>query len=508
MKSKIIFVLFIFGLCAGTAGLSQHKHDAHFVMGYWSDSGPEKDPIISFSKDTVDVDYNKIALGFDLAGSNISDQKGNLLFYFNGCDIANKYHQIIDNGRGFNPGKSANNTCPGNNGYASGYQSTLILPMDDDDKQFMILHHTKEYVFIGDTVILYSIPRYSIVDMSANQGGGKVTLKNQIYLADTTLSSGNIVAVKHENNKDWWIIMLDQDGSNNYYRVLLRDGVLIPMGNQQIGKPWYATFEAQSGFSSDGTRYFRYSGKDGLVVMDFDRSSGMFSHYRHMLSIANGWLYGGSFSPDGKFVYFANGIHLIQAEIDSTPFLIDTVAVWDGTAATWGQPAYFGAMQLGMDCRIYMTTGYCVPFMHVIMEPNKKGKACDVRQHFYTFKVPVCNIPNFPNFRLGTPYDFCNPDIVVISSTNQVLDPTPQNRKITIYPNPAHDVLNINIKTYENTTNLLAHIINADGKVVSEVNLQKEINNIDISALNSGVYTVTVMDQNQTVFVSKFIKIQ
>lgn len=89
------------------------------------------------------------------------------------------------------------------------------------------------------------------------------------------------------------------------------------------------------------------------------------------------------------------------------------------------------------------------------------------------------------------------------SSTNEWSE-----TNIDIYPNPAHDVLNINIKSLHNTTNMLAHIINADGKVVSEVNLQQEINNIDISALNSGVYTVKVMDNKQIVFVSKFIKIQ
>lgn len=54
----------------------------------------------------------------------------------------------------------------------------------------------------------------------------------------------------------------------------------------------------------------------------------------------------------------------------------------------------------------------------------------------------------------------------------------------------------------------MASIINEDDKIISEINIKNDINSIDISTLNSGVYTVKVMDQNQIVFVSKFIKIQ
>ncbi len=80
--------------------------------------------------------------------------------------------------------------------------------------------------------------------------------------------------------------------------------------------------------------------------------------------------------------------------------------------------------------------------------------------------------------------------------------------KIDIYPNPAHDVLNINVKAVGAESNLIAHIINTEGKIVSDTSIKNDSNSLDISALNSGVYTVKVLDQNQIVFVSKFIKIQ
>lgn len=55
---------------------------------------------------------------------------------------------------------------------------------------------------------------------------------------------------------------------------------------------------------------------------------------------------------------------------------------------------------------------------------------------------------------------------------------------------------------------MMNNIINTDGKLVAEINIQSEFNGLDISALNSGVYTVQVMEQSQLVFVSKFIKIK
>jgi hypothetical protein len=79
---------------------------------------------------------------------------------------------------------------------------------------------------------------------------------------------------------------------------------------------------------------------------------------------------------------------------------------------------------------------------------------------------------------------------------------------VDIYPNPAYDVLNIHIKGKNTGNDLVAAIINADGKVMVEFRIQKDSRYIDISALNSGVYTVKVTDVHDIVFVSKFIKIQ
>ena len=496
----------IVGLIGGylIPGIGQIAHDAHFVMGYWSD-GPSgyKDPIIKFRSDSVVVRYDSLAIGMDIASGAISDREGRLLFYINGCDVANAAHQIMEGGAGLNAGPVATRNCGSNNGYTSGNQSMLILPMDEEDQEYIIFHNTKEFYFEGDTVIFYGKPQYTVVDMTANNGLGRVTLKNHIYMADTTVCGDNLTAVRHANNKDWWIIVMDQDGGDNFYRVLLRDGAVSVEGQQRIGYPRIRTYEGQAGFSSDGRRYFRYSGRDGLTVMDFDRETGLFSHVRHMPDRPVGFIQSASFSPNGKYVYIGNGRSLVQVDIEADPFEVDTVAIWDGTTATWGQPAYFGPMQIGMDCRIYLTPLYCVPYMHVIMSPDEKGVACDVRQHFFTFEVPVCNIPYYPNYRLGTPYPYCNPDIVVVTSTQQTL--SPPSAAAYLYPNPTYDMVTIsgqNIATVRviDTQGRLQYMGDGGGQ---------NTHRIDMGTWRAGVYFVqVVLGEDAQVQTLKCLKVE
>lgn len=485
--SKLLWCVIIM-FSSATATLSQMKHDAHFVMGYWSDSGFQ-DPILHFGPDSVNITYRKLPIGFDIASSNISDRNGNLLFYFNGCDLANHRHEIMDNGTGFNPGQIATRYCSGNDGYPSVYQSFLSLPLEDDGNEFIILHNSLDYISENNKITLYGIPRYSIVDMKSNNGRGKVTIKNQIYLPDTTIDGGKLTAVRHANNKDWWIVALDNDGTNRYYKALLQDHTIALHSIQEIGLLWQNTGGGQSGFSSDGRKYFRYTATDGLSIMDFDRETGLFSNYRYFPTTQE-YLFGGaSFSPNGRFVYISHGPSLVQIDTDDEVMVADTVAKWDGKASTWGQPAWFGYMQLGPDCRIYMTTGFCIPFMHVIMKPDEKGKACEVRQHMLEFDVPICNLPYFPNYRLGTEYEFCNPEIVVVSSTHDVGLQEAYLPKYKLYPNPASDKV-----TLYSTDMRSLNIYNAQGSQVSQIKLDGQDEYVlDISDLQAGVYFVKIV---------------
>ncbi|MEZ4912124.1 MAG: T9SS type A sorting domain-containing protein [Saprospiraceae bacterium] len=81
--------------------------------------------------------------------------------------------------------------------------------------------------------------------------------------------------------------------------------------------------------------------------------------------------------------------------------------------------------------------------------------------------------------------------------------------KVSTFPNPANDVLHIDISDYQNTNNALkAHIQSIDGKTIKEVKLINANNTVEISSLISGVYTIKVSNQDNVFFVSKFVKLK
>jgi hypothetical protein len=282
---------------------------------------------MNFTKDSVTLRYEKLAIGFTLEGTNISDMSGKLLFYFNGCKIANREHKIMANGTGFNPGRIADNNCPGNDGYTSGQQSMITLPMPQDENKYIIFHDRKNIYSKKDSFLLYNDLNYSVVDMSLSQGLGRVTKKNIPVLADTIVGAGNLAAVKHANGLYWWVIKQDFRYTNNYYKILVTDQNVMEYSSQHIGMSWESDGGSQAAFSADGTRYMRFSGKDGLYVMDFDRSTGMFSNFRHVPTTQEALFNGASFSPNGRFVYIGNGPHLYQVDLLDDSLQLDTVAI-------------------------------------------------------------------------------------------------------------------------------------------------------------------------------------
>ena len=49
--------------------------------------------------------FRELKLGFTDNNTSISDDDGNLLFYFNGCAVINRLHQVMPNGDSINAGE-------------------------------------------------------------------------------------------------------------------------------------------------------------------------------------------------------------------------------------------------------------------------------------------------------------------------------------------------------------------------------------------------------------------
>jgi hypothetical protein len=87
----------------------------------------------------------------------------------------------------------------------------------------------------------------------------------------------------------------------------------------------------------------------------------------------------------------------------------------------------------------------------------------------------------------------------VICNSSSVDDPGPVKKFIAVYPNPANTEISINLPS---AANMQIEILDILGKAMVRVCDQ---NKIDISALNDGLYILTVK-QGENIYIGKFIK--
>jgi hypothetical protein len=111
----------------------------------------------------------------------------------------------------------------------------------------------------------------------------------------------------------------------------------------------------------------------------------------------------------------------------------------------------------------------------------------------------VCNIPYFPNFRLDTPYPYCNPEIVVVTGTSDFNTAPTLNNKINIFPNPSDGII------YVNDPEQMAYLRFYDLNGRMMVSIESPHHIIDISGLNAGLYIVLIVNKDNTVTSQKIV---
>jgi hypothetical protein len=436
--------------------------------------------------------------------ASICDKNGNFLFYTTGCWISDKSFNKMNNGY-INQGAYHDFTCSDGD-YRVPF-GTIILPESNSDQLFFVISKYSEFVQDSLSVLATTKLLYSIVDMTLNNSYGEVVTKNQIVI-DKYLSASDLTAVRHSNNEDWWILVPSRT-SNVYYSIQMTKNGPLPFIQQTIGMDLYPLDDGgtQSCFSPDGTKYARMTPSKGLFLMDFDRKTGTLSNFRNVVtgSETNDHTVGVAFSPDSRFVYLSYRFDLYQVDswmqdIQSSLVHIDT---WDGYVDEGIWAAGFDAAMLGPDCKIYIRTGTSNKVMHVINDPNKKGKDCNFQQH--GIQLPAWNhasIPNFVNYRLG--YEpVCDSNLVMTFSLNPddyVFEPL-------VYPNPVKDKLVLEFLA-PNYQIKKVSFYTLTGELISDFtfqdNSQKRI--IDCGNLSKGIYLVRILTNNGRCSIKKLVK--
>lgn len=381
MKKQLI--LLVIALLPCTA-FSQVLFDNIWLFGR-EETGLEPGPRgteIDFRFSTAYFSQVYLAINFlGSATASICDSTGNLLFYTNGCSIANAAHRGMKDGTGINqPGKAYDLDCLGINsmGLEFGYptnQGVVILPWPGKKDKYALFHLHKpdpiSHQFIQNL-------KYTVVDMAQDSGLGAVTEKNVQVAHDTFCDM--LTAVRHANGRDWWLVLPRLNTGVYYIFLFSPEGVSQPI-IQTIGKPnEVQSFGVQATFSPNGKKYANLSwGTGGLQVFDFDRCSGRLSNpvYADFPSSIF-WVSGVAFSPGSRFLYCSIGHELHQVDLGGGHSDFDEkirlVAEYDGYANPL--PANFYQLMLAPNGKIYMTTPNGTPYLHVIHHPDSLGLAC------------------------------------------------------------------------------------------------------------------------------------
>lgn len=497
----MIYVQFCFAMifiCLSTLSIAQVKHDYTWIFGYNSQSGHplHGNPILDFNNGNLEIQKEYLPVEYSLTNANISDATGNFLFSSNGCIIADADFEVMENGEELNPGGMGfyENSCLVNGGYLIS-EGMIILPKPYNENNYYLLHQAG--TFSQTPPLVYNnILYYSQVDMTLQNGLGSVIEKNQIILEDT-LHSGDLEAVKHSNNVDWWVLASKRK-SNKQFVILLTEVGIAEIIEQQVGLSTNdgSTGSGQAVFSPDGSKYARFNKFDQIFLYDFDRQTGQLSNFQQLIATDSMISVGGvSFSPNNRFLYVSTQFNIYQYDLWAADIAASKVEVgtYDGFLEFDISPVTFFLMQLGPDCRIYIIPPNGSQYMHVIHNPNEKGLACNFEQR--AIKLPALNgisLPNFPNYRLGTGYPVCDSSIILTASP-AIFKST---EVLKLYPNPAQDNLYLELfEPFQNSGELVLY--NQMGQEMQRFVLadrQTEFQ-FSVSDLAAGIYFYQLLEK-------------
>lgn len=460
---------------------SQHRN-AIWQMGSIGGGTPFQ---FDFSSGSLVIQPFYRIMNINRTNSSICSETGDLLFYTNGIFVANALHDTMFNGSGLNPGSGTTSynyigsTLP---------QAAIILPDIADTNQYYIFHLVSNQYnnLIADNLF------YTKVDMSLHGGLGAVTQKNVILTTDA-FAPGELVATKHANGRDWWLIShLHLSGKFLKYLIDL-NGVHGPFV-QTIGVS--KIYSGQAAFSQDGSLFASYDNTNGLEVFAFNRCNGELSKYRHVDILDGLFGAGVSISPNSRYIYVSSNLYLYQFDILSANFSdYDTVAVYDGFYSFVPPKATtFYHQALASDGKVYINSFGDVHHLSIINNPDLPGLNCNVQQHSILMPGSSRSMPSFPNYYLGpligSPCDGSTP----VNSIDQ-----DESLTINVYPNPSDKRFNIEWSGHDDLIDVL--IFDISGRKIEcswTSDLPDNSISVKVESINSGVFFVKARTASQT----------
>ena len=345
------------------------------------------------------------------SSASISDSTGSLLFYSytahttdTGTRVINSLHQLMNNG----------DQIVGE----AWYNELVIVPMPDSSGFYYLFS-----IGVASGPIAFRGLFYSIIDMSANSGLGEVVSKNNLLLNLRGLDG--IVAIKHGNGRDWWVIFkpagyYNPDNNDFYIYLISPSGISSPV-IQSLGYV-ITTAGGCLSFNKQGNKILMTDWRNLIQVLDFDRCTGILSNANIIEPehTESGEHFSSCFSPDMSKIYTT---HLLGGanQNDSWLFQYDltagNIAASRDTINHGYDPEVTGTIRLAPDNKVYVSMGYYAyyfPFpdsmyypenmnLSVINRPDSLGDSCLFAPYSFYLggKRTYYGLPNNPDYEMG-----------------------------------------------------------------------------------------------------------
>ncbi len=387
---------------------------------------------------------------------SVSDKDGNLMFYSNGGNLPttgaiwNRNHQVMLNG------SLANSKACG-----SAFQSSISLKQPgSNSRYFMFATDCRENNLLNGL-------SYNVIDMNLDGGLGGVVQKD-VSLIDYTTES--VIAAKHANGKDYWIIVSKAETDTLYAFQFTRNGI------EGVVKSKTGVVSSQDAgelkVSANGERLVFAGGSGGTHLYKFDNATGVISEPT-TLNVSYG--YSAAFSPNCEFLYV---LDFTQRKIFQ--YIVTAKNISATKTEIGSSSGFMGAMQNGPDGRIYIARRN-TPYLASIENPDLRGTACTfVNNGVALLSNSRFGLPNFPNDILGECSSYPEENV---SNYNYSLHPRYINiNSVTLTWNPfgggtLYKIGATNLSTgvytqYEATENIL-EISNLDADTEYEFQLEE-----------------------------------
>jgi Secretion system C-terminal sorting domain len=512
---------------------SQSKRDNIWVIGYTT-LIPDKLNSLGFGGMTIDFSQSSPKVDtFDfptITGrviSAISNDTGHLIYYTTGCTAHNQQFEVMDEGENLElPGNEfSKKNCDDYDRLEDAFASCLTLPVPDKTDQYLTFQMEAQAY---PKPFLLSRYYYSSVDMSQNNGLGKVVEKYKVVLEDSLQNS--VAAVRHGNGRDWWVViprgterqmwifLVTPNGIEHKMLQIFPNQVVWDYPYPDIDDPTiiyqqpeydFEAYSQQAVFSPDGSNYVRIVAGNGVEIFGFDRCSGQLTFEKAIpmpidslfaAQLSPVWGCGVAISPNNRFLYFTNFRALFQYDLDTGGGDYEMIAKYDGYKEDNFFESTFFLMRLAPNGKIYMSSGSSTRVLHTIHDPNQKGKNCNFKQH--DLKLPRWNwMMNdyFPNFNL---LDLKDSPCDTLGINVATKDPeVHENASFWVYPNPTDDVFQVE---FAHPFTGSVEIMDLNGRVVAGQMLTEVVRqSFQTTSLPIGLYLIRTVDAQSHIKISK-----